>query len=337
MSVSTFALAAVLAAVAPTPQSMASVSWPAKSESAETSPGMSPKYKVKRHDRSPEEVVARAKAFLGIFGADGFDDPKLLQWAKASLRDPTGRLQVHPVEDRPGLVISYNASADDLMLMDLTLLRSVPELEQTAPPVEVDVGIGEVRARETMEELVSALIADEILPDGYHPELARVGTWRDIRRSKDGSRAAEWVTEYQFTMNRVVGGVEFIDAGVRLGIHRDGRVSSIRVTDAQITPVGTPTPMLVDISAARRAFIDAESRKNPEASVRVIRERVAVVLDLDASEEVMEPCVLFNYALEFESPATGESNLSRQQLSTVSLVDGTVHQVFPELQEIVPQ
>jgi hypothetical protein len=48
---------------------------------------------------------------------------------------------------------------------------------------------------------------------------------------------------------------------------------------------------------------------------------------VDAAE--LGPCVLFNYALRFEDPESGKSSLSRQLLTTVSLLEGTIHTVFP--------
>jgi hypothetical protein len=39
-------------------------------------------------------------------------------------------------------------------------------------------------------------------------------------------RSAEWITEYQFTSNREMHGIEFIDAGVRVGVHGSGQLSA---------------------------------------------------------------------------------------------------------------
>jgi hypothetical protein len=322
-------LFAVVLAGLPThaPVSGAGVVWP--SQAPVISFTTATKYDVKRHHRTPTELIERARAFVGVFGASVLDERRLQRWATASLGDPDARLQVHPDPNRPGLVISYHPAEDDLMIMDLALLRSVPDAEQRPAPIQVDLGVGEQAAQEVMRATVDAMSDAGALPNGYHPERARVAVLRERQGAMDQSRTAEWITEYQFTMNRVVDGIEVVDAGLRLGVHRDGGVSSLRVTDVRITPLGTSQAVDLDVAEAREMLVRAVQAKYPAATIRVIRERIAIVLDPGVDEAELGPCVLFNYALRFEDPESGNANLSRQLLMTVSLLDGTIHTVFP--------
>jgi len=123
-------------------------------------------------------------------------------------------------------------------------------------------------------------------------------------------------------------GDALLDAGVRVGVHRSGRVSSLRVTEVDVTPVGVKGPLLVDREAARQALLDYEAARNPRATVVVDQERQALVLPEQAASARVEPAVVFNYSLRF-TYGDGTTSVSRQKMLAVGVSTGTVRQVFP--------
>ena len=328
--ISTHLLSTFLIASAPVvPSAAGAISW--TSSPVTISMTSASHYHVSRRQRTPDELVDRARDIIAVFSDATPNADRLDQWAHESLaREPHRWLKVHPLpEDARGLVVMYQPLNDDLMIMDLDRLHRPPWPPNLGPePVIPQLGIGEVAARGIMEDTVLDLQARGIIADGFSPASARLGVYRE--RVRAGAEVAEWVMEYQWTMNRIVDGIEFIDAGIRVGIHHDGGIASLRVTDVAIEPVeGSGQPLVLDAPGAREAFVDAEQAEYPSAFIHVARERMAIVLDPDQNSAILAPGLLFNYSLRFENPATGTASVSRQRLTTVSLTTGIVHEVFP--------
>ncbi len=289
------------------------------------------KYVVKRLRRTDTELAERAREILSLFSAAEPSVQLLESWSRTSLaQDPKRWLQVHPLPEKaPGLVVMYQPLNDDLIVMDLELLHRPPWPPVLGPePVIPEVGIGEAAAQIEMEDTVTKLEELGVIPLGFAPSSAEIGTYRE--KVQNGTESAAWIMEYQWTMNRVVDGVEVVDAGIRIGVHHEGRVSTIRVTDVEITEVvGSEEPVVNDADRARQLFLDAVRAQHGAAAVHIEEERVAVVLDPDQSNATLSPGVLFNYSLRFTDPSTGDASVSRQQLTSVPLTEVDVHGVFP--------
>jgi hypothetical protein len=178
-----------------------------------------------------------------------------------------------------------------------------------------------------MLEALAALRGAGVLPEGYLPASARLGLWRE-HESRGPEERAEWVMEYQYTMNRVVDGLDVIDAGVRIGINRDGEVSSIRVTDVDITAVPASPSDVVTMSAARESLIAAEREEHPEALVVIEHERLGVLLGPVQHTVIIPPSMVFNYSLRFED-GLGPAAVSRQKIARVSFFSGEYVQIHP--------
>lgn len=286
------------------------------------------KYRLARIHRTPDDLMARTRLVLALFSTAEPDAERLERWAEQALDRPSRTLQVHPLPGAaPGVVVMYHPWEDDLMVMDVQQLRTRPALRLGAKPVVPDDGMGQAAARRSMSDVLAMLARRGVLPSGYSPASARLGIWREYE-SRGPDRVAEWVVEYQYTMNRVVDGLEVVDAGVRIGIHRDGGVSSIRVTDVDITPVPIPASRPVTVFDARKLVIAAERSKLPEALVVIERERLGVLLGPNQETVLSAPCVVFNYGLRFGA-GSGAALASRQKIATVSLFSGEYTQVYP--------
>lgn len=253
---------------------------------------------------------------------------RLDRWAERALGEPSKTLQVHPLPDAaPEVVVIYHSWEDDLMVMDVQRLRTMPATSHGAEPIVPDEGIGRAAAHRTMLDALAALRGSGVLLEGYSPASAHVGRWRE-HESRGPDLRAEWVVEYQYTMNRIVDGLDVIDAGIRIGIHRDGEISSIRVTDVEITTVAASSSDVVTTSMARESLIAAEREEHPEASVVIERERPGVLLGPNQDAVLSAPCVVFNYGLRFGN-GPGPAVVSRQKLAAVSLFSGEYTQVYP--------
>lgn len=285
-------------------------------------------YRLTRIDRSSADLVTRVRAVLTLFSTAEPDAERLERWAVRTLGNPSKTLQVHPFPDAaPGVVVFYHPWEDDLMVMDVQRLRTMPATNHGPEPIVPDEGIGRAAARRAMLDAVAALRGVGVLPEGHSPASAHLGLWRE-HESRGPDRRAEWVVEYQYTMNRVVDGLEVIDAGVRIGIHRDGEVSSIRLTDVEIITRPASTSDVVSMSAARESLIAAERTAHPEASLIIEHERLGVLLGPDQHTVVSPPSMVFNYSLRFGSDPEA-TVVSRQKIAIVSLFSGKYAQVHP--------
>lgn len=282
---------------------------------------------LSRIQRSPGQLISRTQAVLSLFSEQTPDEDRLQRWAEASLAAPQRTLQVHPLpEALPGLVVMYHPWEDDLMVMDIERLQARPELDHGPAPTPVDVGVGDIAARQVMTEVLGSLAAAGVLAAGYDPAAARLGLWRELEGRGPDLRA-EWIVEYQYTMNRRLAGLELIDAGVRVGIDREGVLSSVRLTDVDVQTQGD-VELPLTISQARDAFLAAEQARFPEAVILIDRERVGALLGPEQDELTSPPCLVINYSLRFEDDS-GPAAISRQKIATVSLVSGDYAQVYP--------
>jgi hypothetical protein len=177
-----------------------------------------------------------------------------------------------------------------------------------------------------MTDVLDSLLAAGVLPTGYDPDTARIGLWRELE-GRGPDRRAEWIVEYQYTMSRRVAGLEIIDAGIRIGIDREGKLSSLRLTDIDVQPQ-SDGELPLTIAQAHDAFVVAEQARFPEASILVDRERVGVLLGPFQADATRPPCLVVNYSLRFED-GSGSASISRQKIATISLVSGDYEQVYP--------
>ena len=282
---------------------------------------------LSRVERSPADLVSRTQALISLFSEEAPDEDRALQWAEQSLSQPHRTLQFHPLpEALPGLVVMYHPWEDDLIAMDIERLQARPELEHGPAPVAANEGVGETAARGVMAQSLASLTLAGVLPGGYDAGQARLGIWRELE-GRGPDMKAEWIVEYQYTLNRSVAGLELVDAGIRIGIDRQGALSSVRVTDVEVQVQGEGA-LPVTLSQAREAFLAAEQGRFPDASIFIERERVGTLLGPEEDGAVSAPCLVINYSLGFRD-GPGPAAISRQKIATVSLVSGSYDQVYP--------
>ncbi|MCX4245241.1 hypothetical protein [Paraliomyxa miuraensis] len=282
---------------------------------------------LSRIQRTPNDLALRTRSVLTLFSNAEPEPDRLHQWAQQALADPHETLQFHPLpEAAPGLVVLYQPWEDDLMIFDVERQQARPELQHGPAPVVADAGVGEVTAREVMAATLASLVATSVLPNGYDADEAHLGLWRE-HEGRGPALEAEWIVEYQYTLNRRVAGLQIIDAGVRIGIDRNGTLSSVRLTDVKVQALDQGQ-MPVTLTQAHDAFIASEQGRFPGASILIEQERVGVLLGPHEATATRPPCLVINYALRF-ADGPGPAAISRQKVATVSLVSGGYDQVHP--------
>jgi hypothetical protein len=287
-------------------------------------------YRLERLSRTALELADRVRSVMPLFPGVNLDETTLKKWAKYAVEHPDEKVRFRPSpDDAPNVVVSYQARFDDLEVVDLGLQRARPDLQFGPEPAVLDVGFGEVNARSRMELYFLVMENEGIVSAGsYVTASAELGTWKEFE-SRGLDEVAEWVVEYQYTLNRVVDGLEVVDSGIRLGVSRNGGLSGFRMTDISVERDAPMQPFAATLEDARRELRTYERGKHPEALVAVDQERVGLVLRPDLDVGVVPPGFLFNYSLVF-SDANGDTTaVSRQKLGRVSFVDDAYDQVFP--------
>lgn len=287
-------------------------------------------YTLERISRTPAELRSYLRSFLPLFPSFTLDATTFQQWSDYAIAHPDEKTRFRPApDDAPNLIVSYHPRYDDLMAFDLGLLRDRPDLTYGPEPVVPDEGIGETAARAKLEEvLVDLERAGLVEPGEFVAASARLSVWREVE-SRGEDKKAEWVVEYQYTMNRVVDGLDVIDAGLRIGISRHGLVSSFRKTDIMVMAQGRPSTFGVTLHEARTKLRESLSAQFPTASLVVVGERIGLGLRPEEERGTVTPAFIFDYVLRFPGDRTQPAAVSRKHLGRVSLETASYDQLLP--------
>jgi hypothetical protein len=172
---------------------------------------------------SSAEVEARARSLTETLLAQHVaDHPFAQQLASAAVGSVSFSAVV---AGSSTLVGRYRHGPDELLLNNREL--------QQDPSFEPEVGDSAARARfiETMHRLGEASIIDESLYDVNQAIVSRtlVGSG-----STDTSEEVERVLSYDFLARQSLNGIPFVNAGVRVSVHRSGALASMRVGGARV-------------------------------------------------------------------------------------------------------
>jgi hypothetical protein len=171
--------------------------------------------------RQPDAITARAKAAAEAFTGEKLQAPKI------AARTAGGNRLRLAVPEAPWLELTYFADYDELRIVDVELTHS------TAPKEELSQDEAVKRARRMFDELVRRQIVEERQFRWDSPDIA--STWVGSG-PVDGSTPEEKKrVEYRITVLRVLNGIEVANAGIRIGVHVSGRVSSLRLGGVSIS------------------------------------------------------------------------------------------------------
>jgi hypothetical protein len=176
-----------------------------------------------------------------------------------------------------------------------------------------------------------------IAPEYY--DLERPVLVLDQQGSGSTEPGAPVITEtiqYRYMALRLVNGVPFANAGVRVAVHRSGKIASIRLGGATIASVGPPGEERgtgTSYAIKRMIALDELSKKHDaEAAqgsslLRTVRSQFVYMIP--PNEAHAHPVQHFSYVLVFGSD--GDISISRRQdrAYPIDTVDPAFHDLTP--------
>jgi hypothetical protein len=219
-------------------------------------------------------------------------------------------------EPESGLMVLYHPKQDDLRVEDLTVSTDVSAGED----------VGDAAARATFDLTLDSLGSEGVL-DLAHFDRTKV----DLAYARAGSApmgqmAKEYVTAYIFTALRYVNGIPFANAGIRVAVHRSGRVSWIRVGGAQVASRiadGVEVPVGKGGTFARTvaddALLNRFTKERPNAVVEWTR--LMYYMPDSSSSAIIEPQLIISHV--HRTMSEGVQIVSRRQTLGYSIRDAS--------------
>lgn len=275
-----------------------------------------PKYNITRISRTATQIKTRANQAVAAFSSTiQLDQDVLTDWANAAVAAPTEIAWCRPVVGDDNIAVGYRRREDEVFVLNTYYLELMP----TSFPLSSTEDVGATAARAVMEDAVQDLIAAGFVRSGMPYSTAALSRLKE--KHVEGSTTHEWTTEYVFTMNFVQNGITFPDIGLKIGVHRKGVISSIHATDATLSNTGNVTTTL-SLSQAQSQLTSHLSSAFPGATYTNIASRQGALLKPALAAETINPSGIFNYVLTFSG------GKSRQRISRVSLVNGTIEHLY---------
>lgn len=292
------------------------VAKPDAQQDFESTSAVLPRYRIARTNRTATQIKTRANQAVAAFSTSiALDQAALTTWANAAVSAPTQIAWVRPVVGDDNIAVGYRHREDEVFVLNTYYLDLMP----TSFPLSPTEDIGATAARAVMEDAVQDLIAAGFVRSGMPYSTAAISYMKE--KHFDGTTTREWVTEYIFTMNFVQNGITFPDIGLKIGVHRKGVISTIHASEATLTNMGSVTTTLT-LSQAQTKLTNSLSTSFPQGTFSGISARQGALLSPTLSVETVSPSGIFNYVLIFPG------GRSRQRISRVSLVNGTIQHLY---------
>lgn len=274
-----------------------------------------PVFQFQRHRRTATEIELRAEEVVAAFSdfEIELDEQTVQRWSEEAVRFSERFVWMRPVVAHPNIVVGYNRQYDDVLIVD----EFLPGLERFVGPAGPETDIGEMAAYDVFEDAIIELQARGLVNECVDPATATVGYVREWVQAQ--GETFGWVSEYEFTVNCEVDGFSLLDAGVRLGVHRIGYISSLRVTDIQHEVLRYEPTSLTWTQAESRLAAQLAGQYPAATALHTIVARPAAALHFPSLTGSIEGGYMANYSLEFAG------GLSRQHMAHVSLVSGAVN------------
>lgn len=270
--------------------------------------------------RSPEMIMSRVQAAAEVMAGR-----RLERGAKAdstrSSKEMLHRIRLR-LPDAPSLEAVYLPEYDELRIGDQELAAS------TSPKSEISqeeaIGI----AKHALEALAQRNLVDLRHFNWEKADIA--STWVGGGSIDGKAQLEKHRLEYRITLRRTVNGIEVANAGIRLGIHISGRISSVRLGGVSVAskpgatgleePTGTGRWMRSSATIADIRSRFAREMVPAKAKPRVAWSRVMYVMPENKRTALVQPLYVVSYSLEFPSDE-GNTVVSRRMTVGFSLVD----------------
>ena len=213
--------------------------------------------------------------------------------------------------------VEYYPGRDDLRVSNLTL-------EDDASLV---TDVGEAGARKVAANAIAMLASDGVI-DASRFDLASAEVSHKMHGiSRSTEQPAPAIIQYRFNLRRRINGIEFAHNGLRVAVHRNGSVASIRVGGAEIKSAvssGAEQPLgRGSAFATKLTSTDANARHRKDfPDARGVKSRLMYVFPDGEDSGIIEPrqMVLFSRP---HTPPGGQTVLSKGQYIAYSLRSAT--------------
>ncbi|TLG76859.1 hypothetical protein [Methylocystis sp. B8] len=231
-----------------------------------------------------------------------------------------GRMQVM-IPDAPSLEMTYLPDYDELRIVDTELFSA------RAPERDLAQSDAMKIARNAFDMLAQRKLID---PAQYDWEKADVGfTW--VGGASRASKASERKrVEYRITLRRVLNGIELANAGLRLAVHANGRLSGLRLGGVTVAskqgrqmeePTGRGRWLEPKQSMdALRGRFERDIVAAQKAKANIAWSKIMYVMPEKERSSVVEPLYVVSYSLQTPTPEN-EMAVSRRKTIGFSLVD----------------
>ena len=269
--------------------------------------------------RTSSEMVQRIRA-LGnsLLAGRGVLDDVELQAASQQIRPD---VEFWHFENRSGdgrskLYFTYHVKTDDLRVEDAGLIEEIS-------PTEID----ETTARGLMRDAVGRLVAAGLIrAEDFDPAGASLA-WRKVGAGRRDESVVDKILEYRFSLLRQINGIPFANAGIRVGVHRSGTVSSLRVGGAEISSVRQAG---VEVAADTRGGVFSRKASRTDVARRfgleypntkIWTQGLMYVMRDDVEEDVIEPKehYLFSRVIEHSDGKRAFAPAERVSYSTAEI------------------
>ena len=295
-------------------------------ESEITEPLVSPKdqsvmnrYKFSHLHLSENEVNDRVLKLASAMAPDSsFSYPSVKIADDESIKEDGGDMVYSiPFKGVNGIRVGYDSSNSLLRINNMSLLTT--RFEDHKSFERNPEGIGEKKAIEKMVECLDRLDDNKLLDKSNYDlnkvHVTYVRTGRGSRGEPEGKH--EWIEEYQFAMNRQLDGIPVYGAFARIGVFRDGQISSINVADVEIERIQEILKVrTVDDYDIMKKF---QSKYINNSDYEITNDEIAYFFPKGADSMELEPMKIISYSPTFESE--GHKFISRPLTVGHSLTD----------------
>lgn len=253
--------------------------------------------------RTTEEWSKRVSALARLIGVEVKSE-----YLAEMLSESDGLGNWQPLRDgKSDLIFKVLPDHDEIRLVNNRLAESIEGLR-----------LEESEAVKIATEVLQSLGKNDLLNGlRYEPEQFKVGYHRVGTGSTDGKQSEQTIVGYRVTFLAHINNIPLANAGVRIAVHRSGKLSGIRIGGVSVSK-GAGKEL-------SRGVSDDEIQKRFQASLpkrmkpRIAWQRIMYVMPDDERNAVVYPTHTISYSLVGQTEQ-GEV-ISRRKTVGLSLVD----------------
>ena len=221
---------------------------------------------------------------------------------------------ISPFDDASGLKVKVIPEYNEIRVINREL-SEVFDGEDVGKETAVEIAI------KYLDSLQETGMLDH---HNYNMDDIQIGFGKFGEGSTDGSSKVEHIYEYRVTFRPNVRGIQLANAGVRIAVHRSGKLASIRMGGVSIRESHSRGKVIRKVSKEKiDSRFNSMIPKNNKPSIAW--SRVMYVMPENKREALVEPMQVYAYSLISE--IDGEPVVSRGKIVGFSLTDANTRVV----------